>query len=359
MINIAYFVSPHGFGHAARACAVMCALQKINPALHFHIFTHVPAWFFADALSDGFSYHHCLSDIGLHQTSSLSEDLLETIKKLDQYYPLKNSLINQLSRQLLANHCQLAICDIAPVGIMAAKAAGIKSILVENFTWDWIYAGYQPQCPAFTRFIPVLKAYFQAADYHIQTMPVCQPDASASLVVPPVHRETKQPSAEIRKRLNISDEQKLILVTMGGVKETLPVTGRFSEYPAYFFIIPGSTPELDQQGNTLFLPYHSVYYHPDLVAASDLVIGKTGYSTLAEVFHAGIPFGFINRKHFRESDVMHHFIINNMPGFEILADDFIKGDWLSRLADYLMTPIKKPSLPNGADSIAQFVSNLL
>ena len=30
-------------------------------------------------------------------------------------------------------------------------------------------------------------------------------------------------------------------------------------------------------------------FHPDLVNASDAVIGKAGYNTLAEVFYAGTP----------------------------------------------------------------------
>ena len=30
-LRVAYFVSPHGFGHAARASAVMAALGRLNP----------------------------------------------------------------------------------------------------------------------------------------------------------------------------------------------------------------------------------------------------------------------------------------------------------------------------------------
>ena len=49
-MRIAYFVTPHGFGHAARAAAVMVALQEIDPAIQFDIFTQVPRWFFQDSL---------------------------------------------------------------------------------------------------------------------------------------------------------------------------------------------------------------------------------------------------------------------------------------------------------------------
>jgi hypothetical protein len=47
--RIAYFVSPHGFGHAARAAAVMEALSEIDTGVQFEIFTTVPFWFFRDS----------------------------------------------------------------------------------------------------------------------------------------------------------------------------------------------------------------------------------------------------------------------------------------------------------------------
>jgi hypothetical protein len=40
--HIAYFISPHGFGHASRAAAVMEALYKIESSIRFEIFTTTP-----------------------------------------------------------------------------------------------------------------------------------------------------------------------------------------------------------------------------------------------------------------------------------------------------------------------------
>ncbi len=48
MGSLAYFISPHGFGHAARACAVMSAILERMPGVRFEIFTEVPRWFFVD-----------------------------------------------------------------------------------------------------------------------------------------------------------------------------------------------------------------------------------------------------------------------------------------------------------------------
>ncbi len=71
---IAYFVTSHGYGHAARSTAIMAALQKINPALQFHIFTQTPRYFLEDSLTGPFTYHTLMTDIGVAQQSSLTED---------------------------------------------------------------------------------------------------------------------------------------------------------------------------------------------------------------------------------------------------------------------------------------------
>ncbi len=57
MRRIAYFISPHGFGHAARAASVMEAIHEIDPSIRFEIFTASPSWFFQDNLSGLFNYH--------------------------------------------------------------------------------------------------------------------------------------------------------------------------------------------------------------------------------------------------------------------------------------------------------------
>ena len=73
--RIAYFVSPHGFGHAARAAAVMQAISEIDASVEFEIFTTVPSWFFQDSMSASFNCHAVLTDIGLVQKTAFQADV--------------------------------------------------------------------------------------------------------------------------------------------------------------------------------------------------------------------------------------------------------------------------------------------
>jgi hypothetical protein len=356
--RIAYFISPHGFGHAARACGVMGAMNEIDRSIQFEIFTKVPRWFFEKSVSGTFSYHSLLTDIGLHQKTSLHEDLPETLRCLDDFLPFNPCLVASLAEMIGGLGCELVICDIAPMGIVVAREAGMPSVLVENFTWDWIYQGYTNYAMQFKRHIVYLEGLFDAVDYHIQTEPVCMP-RTVDLATLPVSRSVRTPASQIRRKLKISSDAKAVVITMGGIPANYDFIKGLPGWPNVHFVIPGGSQTTKIHENLVLLSPQSDFFHPDLINASDAVIGKVGYSTLAEVYHAGVPFGYITRPWFRESEALAGFIEREMNGIAIEETGFENGDWLSVLPDLLALPrIGRRGL-NGAEQVARFVWKLL
>ena len=125
------------------------------------------------------------------------------------------------------------------------------------------------------------------------------------------------------------------------------------------FVIPCSCRTTERLDNVTLIPHHSVFFHPDLANASDAVIGKTGYSTIAEVYHAGVPFGYIAGPNNPENASLAAFIKTRMTGSEIKESEFQNGSWLSQLKNLLNMPRVQRNEPNGADQIAQFLLGLL
>jgi UDP:flavonoid glycosyltransferase YjiC (YdhE family) len=362
--TIAYFVSAHGFGHAARSAAVMAAIQRRWPEVHCHIFTQAPSWFFADSLAGPHTCHPIETDVGLVQRSPLEEDLGRTLAHLDALFPLKSDHLATCCRRVAAHNCRLVLCDIAALGIAVAKALGLPSILVENFTWDWIYAGYadaarHPDAPvelqAHARYQAELYAQ---ASYRIQTEPVCRPLA-VDLTVPPVCRQPMVARALTRRRLNLELDTPLVLVTMGGTPVTYTFLNRLRQHQKICFLLPGQGKTIIHEANLIKMPARSEFRHPDLIAAADAVVGKVGYSTLAEIYHAGTPFGFVQRPDFPESPPLVDYIRARMASLEIAPGDFQEGHWISILSSLLALPRNLPRAPNGAELIADFVLDRL
>jgi len=354
MKEIACFITPHGFGHATRMTAILEALQSKIPDLHPHLFTTVPESLFAETLKD-FSYHPLQCDIGLVQKNGLVADLEQTISRLQEFLPFQDALVRELVGKI--GGCRLVLCDIAGLGIAVAREAGIVSVLIENFTWDWIYQAYLPQHPGLLAAIDYLKSQYQGADIHIQSEPVCA-RSSAHLLCSPIFRRIRRQRSDVRNDLGCQN-RRVILISMGGGDIELPFISRLSTVPDTFFILASQQQSTTLGANVLLLSRHSSYYHPDLINAADLVICKSGYSTVAECYQAGVPLITVGRTTFPESAVLERFTTTAMNSQSLSQEYFLSAGWLPVLDQLCSGQRLSPASINGADTVASYLFPIL
>jgi UDP:flavonoid glycosyltransferase YjiC (YdhE family) len=348
--EIACFISPHGFGHATRTIAVLEALQKQIPDLHPHIFTTVPKSLFSETLSR-YTYHFVQTDIGLEQKSAMEIDVEKTVKNLDKFLPFSKSLIQE--QATFCRTCSFVLCDIAPLGIDVARELNIPSILVENFTWDWIYE----KNTDLSFYAQQLREKFNRATYRIQTEPLCQ-QKPHDLLCGPIFRNFREDKSTVRKTLDAAS-RKIIIITMGGIAQKLPAWKEMSKMSELFFVILGQQENKRIGDNILLQVTHTPRYHPDLINCADLVVCKAGYSTVAECFQSGVRIITVGRENFPESQILINFIQNNMSGIAINQNSFFCGSWLQKVNEVLELPQALPARENGADRVADFLAPLL
>ncbi len=357
-LSLAYFVTPHGFGHAARACAVIEELASRRGDLRVEVFTTTPHWFFEESLRRPFGYHPCACDVGLVQATSLHENLCATARRLREELPYSLRQVEELASMVGALGCQVVVCDVSALGVAVAARAGLPSVVVENFTWDWIYAAYAGCDPVFAEAAEYLAEVLAGATRRIQSEPACAPVVGA-LAVPPVWRSPRRPPAEVRSALGIEVGRPLVLLTMGGVPWRWEGPGRIAGCDEAVVVVPGGADVAQRQGNVLLLPHRTGFHHPDLVRAADLVVGKLGYSTVAEVVGLGRRFAFVPRPSFPESPVLAAFVRRRGACAEISPAAFAAQRWGAEVASLLDSPAAALAAPgSGAASAADEVARL-
>lgn len=360
MKHIGWVVSSHGFGHAARSCAVIEAIWRHAPDVHLTIFGRTPDWFFEQSLgtpgqNGDYELVEIDTDLGLVQTSALREDVDATARELRRRLPFDESC-RSLAAAIASSGVEAVVCDISPWGLAAALQLGLPSLLVENFTWDWIYAGY----PSLAQFEAPFRDAFALATRHVQTQPVCRFQDDAISVTPPASRTSRTPRDAIRSELGVENDDQLVMMTMGGVAWSYEHLDALERETGRVWLIAGGTtsPALEPRGRHVLLPHRSPLYHPDLVAAADVVVGKLGYSTVAEVAAAGTRFVYVPRPHFPESDELEAWTRTNLVSERFAPELLESGDWLSQLrltVDRIEKRPRRASLPNGADQVAEEV----
>lgn len=354
-MRIACFISPHGLGHAARASAILNALQQRVADWHTELFTLVPPRFFADSRIGSFTYHAEATDLGLVQKNPLEEDLPATLRHLKEIIPFPPARIDKLADKVRSMGCRAVLCDISPLGLTVARAAGLPSVLVENFTWDWIYDGYVARAPEFTPFVGHMRAAFALADRRIQTAPVCHPSGSA-FQAGVVSRRPRTERTAVRARLGLREGAPAVLVTgclLAPDSDGLAALRRATDYD---FIVVGGKQPMERAGNVTVLPaVTDLVYHPDLVHAVDIVAAKLGYSTVAETFQAGLPMAYLTREHFRESPALERFVREQMPSVCVPPSALADGSWTELLPALAAQGRIVRTQPNGADVAAEWL----
>jgi UDP:flavonoid glycosyltransferase YjiC (YdhE family) len=150
-----------------------------------------------------------------------------------------------------------------------------------------------------------------------------------------------------------------VLLTMGGIEwDWGTFRPRLPE--GTVLVVPGGSPQARRLPGAVLLPFRSGFHHPDLVAASDAVVGKLGYSTFAEAWTAGVPFGFLARPSFPEGPVLAAAVEAAGAGVEVPAAALSEGDWgwLNGLLDRERLPRVRPRL-GGAEEAAELLARWL
>jgi hypothetical protein len=231
---------------------------------------------------------------------------------------------------------------------------------LENFTWDWMYQGSVGQCPQLTPQIKYLATVFAGADHRIQAAPVCQ-RVEGTFYVEPIARSLHRPET-VRQRLCCEPKQRLVLLTMGGIpsgSQNLINPEMLVQRSEAVFVQVGGVSEDKWTENLRFLTADGPWYHPDLVAAADLVVGKTGYSTVAEALQGNTAYAYLGRSDFRESEVLEAFLDRHLLSWKITPQHLASGQWFDLLS--LLPTNDHPMLRSlgGADQVAQYLLNLL
>jgi len=355
--RLAVFVSPHGFGHAARASALMGSLHGLA-GVRFELFAATPTWFFDESVKGLYTYHRVQTDVGLRQASALVHDVPATAAALDTLLPFDDAWVEGLAAAVVKAGCRGVVCDIAPLGIAVAERADVPSVLVENFTWPWLYEPLFGEAPELDHHAAILAEWFGRASLHVQTEPLCLRRPGADLHAPPMSRPARSTREEVRAGLGVAHDAQVVVLTMGGVPEALPFLPRLRDLPDVTFLVTGA-PETRVDGNLRLFANDERLYMPDLVRAADALVAKAGYSTIAEVWTEGRPMAFVTRADFRETAPLREWITKEIPGFEIHGRDFASGDWVERVPELLAMPSHGPQAERGADAVARFVVDAL
>lgn len=341
----AYYVTGHGFGHATRVVEVVRHL--INAGHYVHVVTGAPDFVFTTEIqSPRLFLRKVLLDCGAVQADALTVDRLASLHKYSETAVVpRDSILATEVEWLNSVKPDLVVSDVVPVACRAAADAGIRSVCVTNFSWDFIYAEYVMDTGIHYRSIVwQIAEDYSHCEFLIRLPGYCPMPAFRDVIdVPLVVRRLHKSRDQVRKELGIGEDVKVVILNFGGqpagwkLKEEYLPSG-------WLCLVCGASDSQELPPNFIKLARDA--YTPDLIAASDCMLGKIGYGTVSEALAYKLPFVFVRRDYFNEEPFLRNMLEYYQSGVEMIRRDLLTGHW----APYLERAITlRPSYEGGTN----------
>ncbi|KAL3502183.1 hypothetical protein ACH5RR_036632 [Cinchona calisaya] len=322
----AYYVTGHGFGHATRVVEVVRHL--IDAGHDVHVVTGAPDFVFTTEIqSPRLFVRKVLLDCGAVQADALTVDRLASLEKYSETAVVpRDSILATEVEWLNSIKADLVVSDVVPVACRAATDAGIRSVCVTNFSWDFIYAEYVMAAGIHHRSIVwQIAEDYSHCEFLIRLPGYCPMPAFRDVIdVPLVVRRLHKPREQIRKELGIGEDVKVVILNFGGQPAGWKLKEEYLP-PGWLCLVCGASDSQELPPN--FIKLAKDVYTPDLIAASDCMLGKIGYGTVSEALAYKLPFVFVRRDYFNEEPFLRNMLEHYQGGVEMIRRDLLTGHW--------------------------------
>jgi hypothetical protein len=342
-----FYISGHGFGHASRQIAVINALGAMRPGIAIAVRTSAARWLFDRTCRVPITFLPGDCDTGVTQIDSLRLDAGATIRRAADFYRSLPARVDEETQLLRAHETALVVADAAPLGCAAATAAGVPSVVITNFTWDWIYEAYAEELADAPDLVPAIQAAYRgaAAAWRLPMHGGFEP-FERIVDLPFIARHAQRPRDEVRDALGLPRDRPLVLASFGGYGVDGLDVGRLDCLQAFGVVLtPGNeaaiAPEVPAGIHHVAKDrlYGSGLRYEDLVAACDVVATKPGYGIIAECIANETAILYTSRGRFREYEVL----VAEMPRYLRCAfidhDALFTGRWRAPLEQIMSSPV--------------------
>lgn len=319
---IAFYISSHGFGHMTRCLSLIESILK-NTQYNIYIACGKKQNYFARIYLSKYEsrimYKDLVTDIGLiNKDNTLEVDKEKLENKLIEFISSWDSIVNKEVEELKRLNIKSIISDISPIGCIVGNKLNLPVTLISNFTWIEQYEHLEIDESLINKFkiaYSYINKFIQydlcLAKYYINANEVY----SGGFVCREID---KLKVDKIKAKYSNS-----IFVTCG--KSASLNCINIKSFSGTIFTTSGIDITAEKECNIVQLPV-DILDTQNYIAASDIVITKAGWGTIAEAIIGHTNLVMIERPSAKEDTFNIEKIKENNLGISIKEEDLANID---------------------------------
>lgn len=246
----------------------------------------------------------------------------------------------------------MVFSNVGYLPLAGAQRTGIPNVALCSLNWADIYRHYCGD-GAITRQI---QSSYANADAFLRATPGMAMNDLANLIpVAPVAAIGINRRDELNHHLKLSSEEKLVLVSMGGIADRLPVEN-WPRIDGVRYLLQASWRA--SHPDAIVFDSLPVNFN-DLLASSDVLLCKPGYGSFVEAACAGVPVLYVDRPDWPESPALIDWLQRHGVCREVSRQALEQGtftDVLQKICDEPRAGLVKPT---GAKQVADYLAEQL
>ncbi|HEY3327390.1 MAG TPA: hypothetical protein VGK14_09480 [Novimethylophilus sp.] len=349
--HLLVYISGHGFGHVAQTAPVLDRLRALLPELRLTICSSVPAAHLRARIHGVFDHIGDAADFGMVMASALDVLADQSLAAYREFHHGWHARVEHEAARISRLKPDWVLSNIAYLPLAAARLAGVKSAAMCSLNWMDIFCHYCGSLPGAAEILGQMHDAYRAADTFLRVTPgMDMPSLDHVRAIGPIARLGGNCRGEISRRLGLEQDEKLVLVSMGGIATQLPVAS-WPVLPGVRWLVPAdwraARPDiavLESLGMDFI----------DVLCSCDAFICKPGYGSFAEAACNGVPVLYVSRHDWPEEHCLVEWLSRHGRCAEISRQRFEAGE-LQAALDGLWEAAGPRVAPGGIDEAADYL----
>ncbi len=251
----------------------------------------------------------------------------------------------QLLRELKAD---FVFSNVGYLPLAGAQQAAIPNAALCSLNWADIYRHYCGE----NEITAQIHACYANAEAFLRATPGMEmPDFPNLMTISPIAEIGANRRDEINRKLSLSHDDKLVLVSMGGIISRLPIEC-WPRIEGVKWLVQNNWQV--QHPDAIVLETLQMSFS-DLLASCDALICKPGYGSFAEAVCSSIPILYVNRPDWPESPALVAWLQQHGVCCEVSRNSLEQGEIAEVLEKIWDVKHPKPVIQDGATQVAEWL----
>lgn len=345
-------ISGHGFGHVAQTAPILNRLHEYLPQLRITVRSSVAAAHLRSRIHAPFTHLQSAGDIGMLMSSAIEVDVEKSRATYQAFHANWRELVAAEAAILKALQADMVFSNVGYLPLAGAQMAGIPNAALCSLNWADIYRHY---CGDDSITCQIRTAYVGADAFLRATPGMAMQDLPNLIPTAPIAAIGINRRDELNHHLKLSKQEKLVLVSMGGIKSRLSVE-KWPRIDGVRYLVQASW----QARHPDAIVFDSLPMDfSDLLASSDALLCKPGYGSFVEAAGSGVPVIYVGRPDWPESPALIEWLQQNGACREVSRNALEPGEFAEILEETVSGTRPKAYLPTGAEQVAHWIAERL